>query len=148
MDAGGYCLKLASWLLGESAHVTTAMANRTDQFDVDLYGSATVVNEGGVTAQLSFGMDNQYKCELEIWGSKGTLTTGRIFTAPAGFEPVATIQTGNEKREIALSADDTFLKSIRHFSDCIAHPEVREQTYRQIKKQAELVDEFRKQAGM
>ena len=148
MDAGGYCLKLATWLLGEDAHVTTATANRTDRFDVDLFGSATVVNGEGTTAQLSFGMDNHYKCELQVWGSKGMLTTGRIFTAPAGFTPTAVIETDGNRREVPLSADDTFLKSIRHFSECIERPEVREQNYREIKKQAELVEEFRKRAGM
>ena len=148
MDAGGYCLKLATWFLGDSAHVKTATANRTDRFDVDLYGSATVVNEEGVTAQVSFGMDNQYQCALEVWGSKGRLTTGRIFTAPAGYTPAAVIEKGSDRQEITLSSDDTFLKSIRHFLDCIEQLEVREQNYREITKQAELVDEFRKLAGM
>ncbi len=148
MDAGGYCLKLATWLLGEDVRVTTAMANRTDRFDVDLYGSATVVNGEGATAQLSFGMDNHYKCELSVWGSRGMLTTGRIFTAPVGFAPTAVIETDGNRKEVPLSSDDTFFKSIRHFSACIEHPEIREQTYRQIRKQAELVEEFRKKAGM
>ena len=148
MDAGGYCLKLATWLLGGSAHVKTATANRTDQFDVDLYGSATLVNEENVTAQVSFGMDNQYKCELQVWGSKGMLTTGRIFTAPAGFAPTAVIETDGNRKEIPLSADDTFFKSISQFAECIERPEEREQNYREIMKQAELVEEFRKHAGM
>ncbi len=148
MDAGGYCLKLATWLLGDSAHVKTATANRTDQFDVDLYGSATLVNEENVTAQVSFGMDNQYKCELQVWGSKGMLTTGRIFTAPAGFAPTAVIETDGNRKEIPLSADDTFFKSISQFAECIERPEEREQNYREIMKQAELVEEFRKHAGM
>lgn len=148
MDAGGYCLKLATWLLGDSAQVKTATANRTDQFDVDLYGSATLVNEENVTAQVSFGMDNQYKCELQVWGSKGMLTTGRIFTAPAGFAPTAVIETDGNRKEIPLSADDTFFKSISQFAECIERPEEREQNYREIMKQAELVEEFRKHAGM
>ncbi len=148
MDAGGYCLKLATWLLGDDVHVTTAVANRSDRFDVDLYGSATVVDGKGVTAQLSFGMDNHYKCELQVWGSKGMLTTGRIFTAPVGFAPTAVIETDGNRKEVPLSADDTFLKSIQHFSECIQRPEVRGQTYREIMKQAELVEEFRKHAGM
>ncbi len=148
MDAGGYCLKLATWLLGDSAHVTTATANRTDRFEVDLYGSATVVNEAGATAQLSFGMDNHYQCQLQVWGSKGMLTTGRIFTAPAGFAPTAVIETDGNRKEITLPSDDTFLKSIRHFSDCIDRSEIRKNMYQEILKQSELVEEFRKCAGM
>ena len=45
--------------------------NGVDGFEVDVYGSAALVNDAGVTAQVAFGMDNGYKCELEVWGNKG-----------------------------------------------------------------------------
>lgn len=147
-DAGGYCLKAASQLLGYTAKVTAATANFTPEFSVDLYGSATVVNEDGVTAQLSFGMDNNYKCSLEIWGNKGTLTTGRFFTAPEGFVPTAVIEKNGEREEITLSADDAFLRSINAFRLCTEDPFERKLVYQAIQKQAELMDEFRRLAGL
>ena len=70
IDAGGYTIKYAAMLLGETAHITAAQMNYTDEFEVDIYGSATLVNQDGATAQIAFGMDNSYKCELEVWGSK------------------------------------------------------------------------------
>lgn len=148
LDCGGYTIKYASMLLGESARLTAATSNRTDEFEVDLYGSATMVNASGVTAQLGFGMDNNYKCELELWGSRGCLFTGRILTAPAGFVPTAVIRKGNEEQIRELPSDDTFAKSIRHFGRCIGDSSVREETYRRILQQAELVDEFKSLSGM
>ncbi len=147
IDAGGYTLRYATRLLGPTAKIRYAQSNNMEQFDVDMYGSAALTNDKGVTAQIAFGMDNNYKCELEVWGSKGSLTTGRVLTAPAGFVPTATICKGNEETSINLPADDAFLKSIRHFIACISDEKTREERYAIISKQAELVDEFKKQAG-
>ncbi len=143
LDCGGYTLKLASMLLGESAEIKYSQLNSTDGFDVDIYGSAALVNDTGVTAQVSFGMDNSYKCDLEVWGSKGTLSTGRILTAPAGFEPVAEIKTADGRETISLPADDTFKKSIIHFCKCVNDNDVRKENYKMIVKQAELVDKVK-----
>lgn len=147
IDAGGYTIRYAMRLLGETAQLQYARSNYLDEFEVDMYGSAAIVNDAGVTAQIAFGMDNNYKCELEIWGSTGCLTTGRILTAPAGFQPTATIRKGNTEENIMLPADDTFLKSIQHFLNCIEDSEMRRRNYRQIVCQAEMVDTFKKLAG-
>ena len=140
LDCGGYTLKLASMLLGETARVVYSRLNYTPDFDVDIYGSTAMVNDAGVTAQIAFGMDNSYKCELEVWGSKGFLRTGRILTAPDGFEPTAEITVGNETETVQLPADDTFRKSIEHFCKCVADETVREKNYETIARQAELVE--------
>ena len=143
LDCGGYTIKLATMLLGETAKIAYSNLNYTDGFDVDIYGSAAMINDSGTTAQLSFGMDNSYKCELEVWGSKGFLRTGRILTAPDGFEPTAEITIGNEAETVKLSADDTFGKSIKHFCRCVQDAKAREENYKKILKQAELVDEVK-----
>ena len=147
IDAGGYTIRYATRLLGKTARLICAQSNYLEEFEVDMYGSATMVNDAGVTAQISFGMDNNYKCELEAWGSKGCLSSGRVLTAPAGFVPSATIRIGNEERIAELPADDAFLKSIRHFADCIKDDMVRQDRYCMITKQAQLVDEFKNLAG-
>ena len=69
IDAGGYTIKLAALLLGETAHFQYSQLNYMNEFDVDIYGSGALVNNSGATAQIAFGMDNDYKCELEVWGS-------------------------------------------------------------------------------
>lgn len=140
LDCGGYTLKLASMLLGDSARVVFSQLNTKENFEVDLYGSATLVNDRGVTAQVSFGMDNSYKCELELWGSHATLFTDRILTAPAGFEPTVRIKNNSGEQIIHLPADDTFKKSIVDFLACIHDGEKRRARYQEIQRQALLVD--------
>lgn len=142
LDNGGYTLKLGALLLGDTAKVVYGKRNYTDEFDVDLFGSAVMENEEGTTVQLSFGMDNAYKCDLEVWGSKGTLFTGRILTAPAGFVPTMTIKTNEGEVVKELPADDTFLKSIECFQQCVLNEQAREDNYKVIAQQAELLQEF------
>lgn len=147
IDAGGYTIRYATRLLGSTAKLTYAQSNFLDEFEVDMYGSAAMVNNDGVTAQIAFGMDNNYKCELEAWGSQGSLIAGRVLTAPAGFTPSAIIRNGNEERTVELPADDAFLKSIQHFSNCIKDEKVRSERYQIITRQAELIDEFKRLAA-
>lgn len=140
LDCGGYTLKLASLLLGNNLKVTTAVLDESNSYGVDLYGSATMINECNKVAQLAFGMDNAYKCELEIWGSKGILLAPRIFTAPADYDVVISCKIGDSEEKIEIGSDDQFLNSIRYFYSCIAHKNNRELSYQTICNQARLVE--------
>lgn len=146
LDCGGYTLKLADMLLGGNARVAYAQLNGKDGYDVDIYGSGALVNADGAAAQVSFGMDNAYKCELEIWGSRGSLRTGRIFTAPAGYTPTAEIESADGAETVRLPEDDSFLASIARFRACVHDGEAREESYRMLNRQAELVESFRELA--
>lgn len=148
LDCGGYTLRYASLLLGPSAALKYAVSNFLDGFQVDMYGSAALVNEDGQTVQVAFGMDQSYKCELEVWGSKGTLYTNRILTAPAGFIPEMTIRKGNEQEHRALPADDAFKKSILHFRACIEDTALRNENYATMSRQASLVEDFKRLAHL
>ena len=145
LDCGGYAVKLAGMFLGDSARVTTSKLNSKDGFEVDIFGSATLVNNDGLTAQISFGMDNSYRCNLEIWGSTGTLFTGRILTAPEGFEPTVVIKNAEGEQAFTLAADDTFKKSIDFFGRCINIDDTRISHYDEIKFQSAYVDEIKEQ---
>lgn len=148
LDCGGYTFKCASLLLGPTAKMKYAQSNNIDGFSVDMYGSAALVNDKGVTAQVAFGMDHNYKCELEVWGSKGTLYTNRILTAPAGLVPEVTIRKGNDEEKRNLPADDAFKKSILHFNKCIEDNATREENYETLLRQAKLVDSFKELSGL
>lgn len=144
LDCGGYTVKLAGMLLGDSARVVTSQLNSKDGFEVDIYGSATLVNDDGLTAQISFGMDNSYKCSLEVWGSTGTLFTGRVLTAPDGFEPTVTIKTADGEETFTLPADDTFKKSIEYFGNCVNDASLRVKHYDEIIKQSQQINLIQK----
>ena len=144
LDAGGYCMKYASWLLGDTARLVCSNACYEPEWEVDIFGTATMVNDEGITCQLSFGMDCDYKCELEAWGSTGTLTTGRILTAPDGLEPEVIIKHNQEYETRKLPADNAFENSIRHFYKCILDSNVRNNNYAIIERQSAFVSEYKR----
>lgn len=148
LDAGGYTMKYANYLLGDTAKVVTAQVNNIDGFEVDMFGSCTMVNDEGQTAQLAFGMDNDYKCEVEIWGSKGTITSNRILTAPEGFVPTYTIKKNQNFETRELPADDAFLKSINRFISCVNNSSEREDNYGILHRQESHVDSFKRLSGL
>ncbi len=140
LDCGGYPMKLASVLLGETAEVMYSKLNYTDEFEVNLFGTVVMENGNGITAQISFGMDNAYQCQLEAWGSKQTIIAPRIFTAGSDVEPPIIIRSSTDEEKIVLDTDDQFLHSIDHFYDCIKNENARVQNYKTISKQSELVE--------
>lgn len=143
LDCGGYVLKLAALLVGENVRLNSCSSGYMPEYEVDMYGSASLYNDAGQIAQVAFGMDNSYKCELEIWGSTGSLYTNRILTAPAGYVPSAVITRSDGKKEqIALSEDDSFVHSIEYFVKCINSKQVANEEYDSIIKQAQLVNKF------
>lgn len=96
----------------------------------------------GIVAQLAFGMDCDYRCELEVWGSKGTIIADRFFTAPAGFTPKYTIKKNQDIEQRNLPADDTFRKSLLYFKACIENENTRKESYISIVRQAELIEQI------
>lgn len=125
LDCGGYPVRLALELLGESARVVQARLCRPEGYEVDLYGSVVLENDGGLCAQVSFGMDNAYQCQLEVWGSRATLIAPRIFTAGADVAPQITLRTSSGETREELERDDQFLHSIQRFWRLIDRPQER-----------------------
>ena len=142
LDCGGYPVKLASLLLGDTARVVQSRLNDAPGCEVDLFGTAVLENAEGICAQISFGMDNAYQCQLEVWGSRQTLIAPRIFTAGAGVKPTLILRSSSEERVLELEEDDQFRKSIEAFGECISNPVLREESYRRIQKQADLIDQI------
>ena len=138
LDCGGYPVKLSTMLLGKESQITTASLNAAKNHEVDLFGSATLQNDAGITSHISFGMDNYYKCELEIWGSKGTILAPRIFTAPADLKVNVFLNNG-DKKVLEVPEEDQFLGSLNHFYDCITSEATRIDTYSEIEIQSKHI---------
>lgn len=148
LDAGGYTIRYATELLGETARITTANVGYDSDFEVEIFGAATMVNNDGLTAQLAFGMDNDYRCDLEVWGTKGTLNTGRILTAPVGCVPNYTLKQNQEYTEHLLPEDDAFGKSLERFAACIENVDIRKANYTILERQEKLVQQFKDITGV
>lgn len=140
LDCGGYPVRLVRELLGDTARVMQARLVQPLGYEVDLYGSAVLENDDGLCAQISFGMDNAYQCQLEIWGSKATLISPRIFTAGPDFNPQIVLRTSSGETQIELEPDDQFLHSINAFAKAIKLPEICENKRSDIREQAVLQD--------
>ena len=138
LDCGGYPVRLALELLGDTARVVQASLTRPEGYEVDLYGSAVLENNAGQCAQISFGMDNAYQCQLEVWGSEATLIAPRIFTAGTDFAAQLIFRTSKEEKVISSISDDHFYHSIVHFAKaCHAQASLNSNA---IQLQAELVE--------
>lgn len=139
LDCGGYPIRLMLELLGEKLKIDTSKLYYIDEFDVDLYGDVTLSNNN-VTAQISFGMDNEYKCELELWGNKGYIKAPRIFTAPPEYNVTFDIIKQGKAEIIEVGSDDQFYNSINHFYNCINDDKVRNDEYLYLERQSNLVE--------
>lgn len=143
MDAGGYVIKLATLLLGDSIKLCSAQKQLDENYDVDIFDSVMFKNKDGLTYQGAFGMDCHYQCSLEVWGSTGKLFTNRIFTAPAGFISKVIIEDKNGQEEIELKEDKHFKHSIEHFYMAISDKKERDKMKKALLLQAKLVTEVR-----
>lgn len=141
LDCGGYPLRLATELLGEDTEILGNSLQYSSEFEVDIGGSAMLKNSRGQVAQIAFGMDNSYKCELELWGSTGSIYTNRIFTAPMGYAPQVILKQGNEEQLLTLPEDDSFRNSIEIFLECIAQTGVHNQNFSRIQHQGNIMEQ-------
>ena len=143
LDCGGYPVRLALELLGETAHVVQAKLSRPEGYEVDLYGSAVLENAEGLCAQISFGMDNAYQCQLEIWGSEATLITPRIFTAGVDVKPTLILRTSSDEKRLDMEPDDQFLHSIECFDHLIRDVGARKRSINRIWREALLTEQIK-----
>ena len=143
LDCGGYPLSLANHLLGGTARVVASRLCPARGHDVDVFGSAMLVGENGIPAQISFGMDNAYKCDVEIWGSQGVISTGRVYSPPADLAADVCVKTDAE-RHLSVEPDDQFKNSAEHFAACIRDGAVREANYQKILSQSRLFEAIKK----
>lgn len=142
LDCGGYTLKAAQLFLGDGIKVVTSMLHNTVGHEVDVYGSAVLIDKDFSEGQLAFGMDNSYKCELEIWGSEACILAPRIFTPPAELEAQIIIK-GKEDKTINVAPDDQFMHAVEFFAACIEEDKYKELARREIISQGKLIEEVR-----
>lgn len=142
LDCGGYPVCVAGDLLGPTTRVVSARLHSGRGLSVDLYGSATLENEDGLTAQIAFGMDNQYRCELEVLGSTASVAADRIFTAPPDLTPPVRILGADGAKALSLPADDAFLNSISYFLSLTQSEQARSAHYEAIRKQSTLIHDI------
>ncbi|MBP5384345.1 MAG: Gfo/Idh/MocA family oxidoreductase [Lachnospiraceae bacterium] len=146
-DCGGYTLKLASQFLSGQIEVLAPSLTTTPGHEVDIYGSGTLT-DGKMNVQLSFGMDQAYKCELELWGSEATLLAPRFYTAPGDFKPELSIKSNAGEEKIPVPACNQFQEILKKMMQAVGDPDTAAAIREEILLQADLVDRFAKGAGL
>lgn len=148
LDAGGYTIKLATLFLGSTIRVLNSTSSTLAGYEVDMYGSIYFTNKDGLVFQASYGMDNSYRCTLDVWGNSGELTTNRIFTAPSDLEPEFIVKTADGTKVLKGKKDNSFLHSIECFVNQIENDDAKKEMYDQILLQAKLVDEVKNESQL
>ncbi len=146
LDCGGYPIKVVSHFLGEATDCKAAKLYYDKAFGVDLYGNA-VMESDSMTAQIAFGMDNSYKCELEIYGQRGYVKSPRVFTANVDTEVVLELEENGTKQTIKVAPEDQFYSSILRFEKCLDDASFRKREYQELLLQAKLIDQVMKKGS-
>ncbi|WP_199510891.1 Gfo/Idh/MocA family protein [Nucisporomicrobium flavum] len=118
-DVGGYPISAACLILGRQFRVVGATLRRDPETNVDTSGTALLINDDGVPAQLLFGMEHAYHAAYEVWGSTGRLVLNHAFAPQAGHRPIVRIHDAQGVTERVLEADDQYRNTWRAFSHAV-----------------------------
>ncbi|MEZ3182553.1 Gfo/Idh/MocA family oxidoreductase [Streptomyces pimonensis] len=141
-ELGIYPIRAALHLLGDRLDVVGAVLRTGAGREVETSGAALLRAEGGVTAQLTFGLDHAYRCHYQLWGSEARITLDRAFTPPADYRPTVLVEhRSGGSHEVLLAADDQVAKALSAFvtavrsrtppsDDCLRHAELLDEVYR------------------
>ena len=142
LDAAAYTIRASQLFLGNDLNVTGASLFYDKASGVDVFGGAFLKTSSGLFSEVAFGFDNYYQCNYEIWGSKGKLIAQKSFTPKPNEKPILLIEQQDYRSEIALPADDHFMKIITEFSLCIDSGSFNVK-YAEILNQARLLQDIR-----
>ncbi|MDR3083631.1 MAG: Gfo/Idh/MocA family oxidoreductase [Streptomyces sp.] len=119
MDVGIYPLRAALHILGPELDLIGACLVQGAGRQVDTSGAALLRTPGGVTAQITFGMEHTYRSAYELRGSEGSLTVDRAFTPPAADVPVIGLHRGAKSEEIRLEPHDQVAATVAAFAAAV-----------------------------
>lgn len=143
LDTGAYMAKVSQQLMGRDLDVVASCLAYDQDTGVDLYGEAMLRNSEGQVAQVAYGFDYHYQCRLELLGTKGKFSTGRVFTAPPGFEATMTIEAAGGGRDTVLEPDNAYENMVAWFAEVVASGDY-ERHWMDGLDQARLIDEMRR----
>lgn len=118
LDLGIYPIRAALHLLGPGVEVAGAVLRQARGGAV-ISGRVLAHGPGGVTADLSFGMEHSYRSGYELAGGTGRISVARAFTPPATYRPVVHVERQDDREEITLRPDDQFANVIALFADAV-----------------------------
>ena len=144
LDAGAYPIKISQMFMGNDISIQASSLMLDKKIGVDIWGGAFIKQKNGpVFSEIAFGFDNFYQCNVELWGSKGKISTNRIFTSPPEYKPQILLENNKGSKIIEIEASNHFLNMLLYFYDNIFTQELREKEYVENINQARLIEEFK-----
>ncbi len=147
LDAGAYTVKISQLFLKNKIFVASSSLNINKEQKIDTWGSAYLKQMGSaVTSQISFGFENFYQNELQIWGSLGNLKCSRVFTASPDVDPSIIIEKNDVKTIHNLPRDNHFKGMLDYFYTSIMDDDKKESEYAENNEQARIISEIREKS--
>lgn len=146
LDAAAYTIRASQLFLGEDLVVKAANLISPDGQEVDIYGGAYLSNAAGAFAEVSFGFDNYYQCNYELWGSKGKIIAQRAFTPGPDFRPTITLEQQSQQFNHEVHADNHFVNILKEFARCVREAAFGDK-YKEVENQSKLLSQVRELAS-
>lgn len=143
MDAAGYPVRAASFLLGSALRVESAFVYRHPETSTSLWGSALLSDRNTLSASVAFSFNSYYQCRYEVWGSKGKITLPRAYTAPPDLLATIQLETADGSQQRSVPACNHFVSAFEAFHQAVEVPEMRRTHYRDILLQSKLISDIR-----
>ncbi len=146
-DAAGYVWRCVNFLLGNCFEVKASNVFY-DSKGTSIYGTAFAAANNLLSAEISFGFDNFYQCNYEIWGSKGKVTCLRAFT-PKPNECTRIVFENQEGHQvIECEPYNHFIGAMTEFYNICINRQRREKHYQDIVFQANGLDMIEEMSRM
>ena len=140
-DAAGYVWRCINFLMGNNFRIKASSVKYTEE-GTSLYGSAFAVDQNLVTSEISFGFDNFYQCNYEIWGSKGKLSCLRAFTPKPNDYTYICLEKAEGKSDFKIEPCNHFCKAMEEFYCLCIGTADRQKHFNDILYQAEGLDQI------
>ncbi len=117
LDVGCYPIAAMISLFTEDPDVTSARIDTAEGSPVETSGEALLRYSNGVSATLNWGVGRSYRNEIDLWGTKGSVSTEKIFSKGSDYMPRFRHRDleGGERWE-ELPAANHFVKMFEYFS--------------------------------
>lgn len=147
LDAAGYTVRAVHFILGDLFEVKAATLYSDNETGTNLYGSAFLTSEDGVGAHVSFGFDNFYQCNYEIWGSKGKITVNKAFTPGPEYKPTILLEKQGNSKTIVVEAFNHFTAAFKEFYRIVFNEKARQQHFTNIALQSSSLSTIKRIAN-
>ena len=138
LDAGVYTIHSARNFFQKEPREVFSLLNY-EKNKADINGSVLMDFGNNQMAQLSFGFDNYYQNNYQIWCTRGVIRVNRAFSIPPNQVPQVSIEMQNEHIAKELEPCDQFERQIAFFVKGLKKIKTKEMWYKDIAAQSEIL---------